>query len=75
LPPPGAPILTVQRAAELTGRSAQATGQTITRLAEAKVLSQTTVGRRNRVFEAAEMIRAFTALERQLASTSWDRCR
>ena len=69
---PGAPILTVQSAAELIGRSAQATNQAIARLAEAKVLSQTTVGKRNRAFEAPEVIRAFTALERQLASPSGD---
>ncbi len=69
---PGAPILTVQSAAELIGRSAQATNQAIARLTEAKVLSQTTVGKRNRAFEAPEVIRAFTALERQLASPSGD---
>ncbi len=69
---PGAPILTVQSAADLIGRSAQATNQAIARLAEAKVLSQTTVGRRNRAFEAPEVISAFTALERQLASPSGD---
>ena len=69
---PGAPILTVQSAAELIGRSAQATNQAIARLAEAKVLSQTTVGKRNRAFEAPEVIRTFTALERQLASPSGD---
>lgn len=69
---PGAPILTVQSAAELIGRSAQATNQAIARLAEAKVLSQTTVGKRNRAFEAPEVIRTFTALERKLASHSGD---
>lgn len=69
---PGAPILTVRSAAELIGRSAQATNQAIARLAEAKVLTQTTVGKRNRAFEAPEVIRAFTALERQLASSSGD---
>lgn len=69
---PGAPILTVQRAAELIGRSTQATNEAITRLTEAKVLSQTTVGRRNRAFEAPEVIRAFTDLERRLASPSGD---
>ena len=68
----GAPILTVQSAAELIGRSAQATNQAIARLEGAKVLTQTTVGRRNRAFEAPEVIRAFTALERQLASPSGD---
>jgi len=69
---PGAPILTVQRAAETIGRSTQATNEAITRLTEAKVLSQTTVGRRNRAFEAPEVIRAFTDLERRLASPSGD---
>ncbi len=69
---PGAPILTVASAAALIGRSTQATNEAITRLVEAKVLSQTTVGRRNRAFEAAELIRAFTDLERRLASPSGD---
>jgi Fic family protein len=69
---PGAPILTVRSAADLIGRSTQATNQAIARLVEAKVLSQTTVGKRNRAFEAPEMIRAFTALERTLASPSGD---
>jgi len=69
---PGAPILTVQSAAETIGRSTQATNEAITRLTEAKVLSQTTLGRRNRAFEAPEVIRAFTDLERRLASPSGD---
>ena len=60
----------MQSAAELIGRSAQATNQAIARLAEAEVLSQTTVGKRNRAFEAPEVIRTFTAPERQLASPS-----
>ena len=69
---PGAPILTVQSAAELIGRSTQATNEAIARLVRAEVLSQTTVGRRNRAFEAPETIRAFTALERRLASPTGD---
>ena len=69
---PGAPILTVQSAAELIGRSTQATNEAITRLTDAKVLAQTTVGRRNRAFEAPEIIHAFTDLERQLASPTGD---
>lgn len=69
---PGAPILTVASAAELIGRSTQAANEAITRMVGAKVLSQTTVGRRNRAFEAAEVIRAFTDLERQLASPTGD---
>ena len=44
----------------------------IARLVEAKVLAQTTVGKRNRAFEAPEVIDAFTDLERQLASPAGD---
>ena len=69
---PGAPILTVGSASDLIGRSRQATNQAIARLVEARVLSQTTVGRRNRAFEAREVIRAFTALECRLASPTGD---
>jgi hypothetical protein len=36
------------------------------------VHAQTTVGRRNRAFEAPEVISAFTALERRLAGPSGD---
>ncbi len=60
---PGAPILTVQSAAALIGRSGQAVNGAIARLVEAKVLSQLSVGKRNRAFEAPQLIRAFT-LER-----------
>jgi Fic family protein len=65
---PGSPLLTVASAAELTGRSVQATNEAITRLVDAGVLVQTTVGRRNRAFEAPDVIDAFTAFERRLAS-------
>jgi len=65
---PGAPIVTVHSAAALTGRSEQAVNTAIPRLVEAGILRQTTLGRRNRAFEAPEMIDAFTDLERRLAS-------
>jgi hypothetical protein len=65
---PGAPIVTVNGAGELIGRSFQATNQAISRLVEAGILKQVNVGRRNRAFEAAELIRLFTELERRLAS-------
>lgn len=65
---PGAPVLTVNGAAELIGRSFPQTNEAIARLTEAGVLSQVTVGKRNRAFEAKEVINAFTDLERQLAS-------
>ena len=65
---PGAPIVTVRSAAPLTGRSEQAVNAAIPRLLDAQILRQTTLGRRNRAFEAPEMIDAFTDLERRLAS-------
>jgi Fic family protein len=69
---PGAPVLTPQSAASLIGRSEQAVNEAIPRLLSARVLSQTTVGRRNRAFEAPELIDAFTDLERRLASPEGD---
>jgi Fic family protein len=69
---PGAPLLTVQSGAALMGRSAQAANEAIARLTEAEILSQTTLGRRNRAFEAPEVISAFTDLERRLASPTGD---
>jgi Fic family protein len=65
---PGAPVITVQSAAALIGRSEQAVNEAIPRLVEAGVLTQTTIGRRNRAFEAPDLISAFNDLERQLAS-------
>ena len=69
---PGAPLLTASTASDLIGRSFQATSQAIDRLVETGILKQVTVGRRNRAFEAPELIAAFTALERQLASPEGD---
>jgi len=69
---PGAPIVTAASAATLIDRSFQATNQGIARLVDAAILRQVTVARRNRAFEAAEVIDAFTDLERQLASPDGD---
>jgi Fic family protein len=69
---PGAPIVTVSGATELIRRSGQAVNEAIGRLAEAGVLRQITVGRRNRAFEASDLIEAFTDLERRLASPGGD---
>ena len=65
---PDVPPLTTIAASELIGRSFQATCQAIDRLVGAGILTQVTVGRRNRAFDVPELIEAFTALERQLAS-------
>ena len=69
---PAAPVLTTATASALIGRSFQAAGQAVDQLMDAGVLAQITVGRRNRAFEAPELIEAFTALERQLASPEGD---
>jgi Fic family protein len=69
---PGAPVITVQSAAALVGRSEQAINDAIPRLLAAGVLKQTTTGRRNRAFEAVDLIDAFTDLERRLASPDGD---
>ena len=69
---PGAPIVTVRSASALTGRSEQAVNAAIPRLVDAQILSQTTLGKRNRAFEAPELIDAFTNLERRLASPEGD---
>jgi hypothetical protein len=56
----------------LIARTYQATNQAIDRLARARILRQVNVGRRNRAFEAPELIRTFTDLERRLASPTGD---
>ena len=65
---PGAPVITVNSAAHLISRSFVQTNEAIARLVNAGILRQISVGRRNRAFEAPEIIEAFTALERRLAS-------
>jgi Fic family protein len=69
---PGASVVTVQGAATLIGRSVPATNGGVAKLVQAGVLSQSTVGKRNRAFEAGELIRAFSDLERRLASPEGD---
>jgi len=69
---PGVPILSVKGAAELIGRSFQATNEAMRRLESAGVVQQINVGRRNRAYEARAVVDAFTALERQLASPAGD---
>ncbi len=65
---PGAPILNVKTAAELIDRSFPQANEAIARLERAGILRRTTVGKRNRAFEARDILDAFTDLERQLAS-------
>ncbi len=65
-------MLTAESAATLIGRTFKPANDAIQRLVEAGILHQITIGRRNRAYEAPEIIDAFTDLERQLASPTGD---
>ena len=69
---PGIPVVTVGTAAEAIRRSFQATNSAVAKLVEAGTLRSVRVGRRNRAFEAPELIDAFNDLERRLASPQGD---
>ena len=69
---PAIPVLTIGAASEFVGRSFTAAGAAIERLESAGVLVQVNVGRRNRAYEAPELIDAFTSFERRLASAEGD---
>jgi Fic family protein len=66
---PQAPILTVQIAAEIAGRSFEAANNAVATLTGARVLTPITVARRNRAFEAPELIAAFADFERVLVAS------
>jgi Fic family protein len=65
---PGAPLITAGGAAALIHRSYAAVNEALARLLDAGVIDQVGAGRRNRAFEAPDVVAAFTDLERQLAS-------
>jgi hypothetical protein len=65
-------VLSVDAAASLIGRTFKPANEAVDRLVGAAILRQITVGRRNRAFEAPEVIAAFTALERVLSSPEGD---
>jgi Fic family protein len=70
---PGVPVITVDSAAGLIGRSQMRTGEAINRLEAAGVLRQRNIGKqRYRVFESADVVDLFTGLERALASPTGD---
>src|ERR1019366_99230 len=69
---PGAPVVTASGAATLIGRSFVAANNAITKLLACGILTQVTMGSRNRAYEAPEIITAYTELERQLASPEGD---
>ena len=63
---PGAPVLSADSASTLLGRTFKPANAAIQRLVHAGILRQITIGRRNRAYEAPEIIDAFNDLERQL---------
>jgi len=66
---PGAPIVTVESASKLIGRSKARTTDAVNALAKAGVLRQRNAGKqRYRIFEATDVLDLFTGLERTLAS-------
>jgi Fic family protein len=70
---PGVPVLTVESAAHLIGRSPARTSEAVNSLTAAGVLRQRNVGKqRYRVFEAVDVLDLFTVLERSLASPTGD---
>jgi Fic family protein len=69
---PSAPVITVETAARLIGRSVQATNQAVDHLTRAGVLLPLRAVRRHRVFEAAGLVDALTGFERSLASPAGD---
>lgn len=69
---PGLPVLTVDTAATAISRSRARTNDAVNTLLEHGVLTQGTLGRRNRVFEATGLLDAITGLERRLASPAAD---
>jgi Fic family protein len=64
----GQPVLDVRVAARLTGASDEAARRAVNQLAEAGILTQVTVGRRNRAWEAREVFDLLNAFESELAT-------
>jgi Fic family protein len=69
---PGIPVLTVFTAMKLIGRSKTKTNEAVKQLLDRGVLKQTTVGRRNRAFEAPDLLVTITNFERVLGSPTGD---
>ncbi|MEX2278727.1 MAG: hypothetical protein WEA76_01420 [Acidimicrobiia bacterium] len=68
---PGVPLITVESASRLVGRSKVAASAAVNRLVDAGILVQRNIGRqRYRVFEAPDVLDLFTALERGLVSAT-----
>jgi Fic family protein len=66
------PVLTVEHAAAHLDRSYEATNNAVARLVEVGALTESTGGRRNRVFEARDLLELITGAERRLANPGAD---
>lgn len=69
---PRLPVFTINTASETLHRSWDAVNQAVTRLEQAGVVRQVTIGRRNRAYEVVGLFEAMTAYERILASPASD---
>jgi len=69
---PGIPVLTVDTAMKVIGRSNTKTNEAVKQLLECGVLKQITIGRRNRAFEVPNLLAAITSFERVLGSPTGD---
>ena len=65
---PAMPVLTVRQAQLMTGKTFAAANTAVGRFVEAGILIQDSSRQRDRVYEARDIIDAFTNFERQLAS-------
>jgi hypothetical protein len=65
---PAYPLLTMTAAARLLGRSLQAANTALADLEAAGVVTQVSIGRRNRAFEAKELLQLVNTFERALAT-------
>ena len=68
----GTPVFTAGRMVTLTGKSAPTVNAAISSLTKAEIVRQINAGRRNRAFEAPDIVAAFTGFERRLASPAGD---
>lgn len=65
---PAYPVLTVASAAKVLGRSIQAANTALALLEAAGVVAQVSLGRRNRAFEAKELLQLVNVFERRLGT-------
>jgi hypothetical protein len=66
------PVLTVAGASRILTRSIPAANDAVNELVAAGILTSVNPGKRNRVFEARELIDAFTTFERSLGTPGGD---